>query len=258
MAEPSHQLRPLAGRDQRPALGHPHDRHVLQHLFQPGPHLGKEHQRRPIRPRVDITQHQHLRTALFVGFQARELHTVAEHQCQVRQRDDLDVVPPDVPGRQVLGQQVAHALRVVSGIGDDHVVEHPAVDDRPAGRFEKTGRPQHRQDQRGAEECLTITLLVEPAQARGEQAVQRTRLFAVLLVEGVEVETQVAFADAANGQLKRLRPLLDRPPRAKRNQALHHVLFEVVGVHRRLLAHSRCNGRLNTGLQATARNGHAA
>src|SRR5947209_1114308 len=256
VAEPSHQLRPLAGGDQRSAFGYPHDRHILEHLVQPGPHLGKEHQRRPIRPRVDVTQHQHLRTALFVSFEAGELHAVAEHQRQVRQREDFDVVPPDVPGRQVLGQQVAHALSVMGGIGDDHVIQHPAVDDRSAGRLEKTGWPQHRQDQRGAEERLTVALLVEPAQARGEQAVQRTRLFAILLVEGVEVETQVALTDTANRQLKRLRPLFDRPPRAQRNQAFHHVVFEVVGVHCRLLAHCRCNGRLNTGLQAAVGDGN--
>src|SRR5438552_51109 len=170
VAEPSHQLRPLAGGDQRSAFGYPQARHILEHLFQPGPHLGKEHQRRPIRPRVDVTQHQHLRTALFVSFEAGELHAVAEHQRQVRQREDFDVVPPDVPGRQVLGQQVAHALSVMGGIGDDHVIQHPAVDDRSAGRLEKTGWPQHRQDERGAEERLTVALPVEPAQARGGDA----------------------------------------------------------------------------------------
>jgi hypothetical protein len=146
----------------------------------------------------------------------------------------------------------------VAGVGDDHVVEHPAVDDRAARRLEEAGRAQHRQDERGAEERLTVALLVEAAQARREETVERTGLFTVLLVEGVEVETQVAFADAANGQLKRLRPLLDGPSRAQRNQALEHVVFEVVGVHRRLLAHCRCNGGLNTGLQAAVGAGHAA
>jgi hypothetical protein len=146
----------------------------------------------------------------------------------------------------------------VGGVCDDHVVEHPAVDDRPTGRLEKTGRPQHRQNQRGTEKRLTVAFLVEPAQARGEKPVQRARLFAVLLVEAVEVEAQVPFADAANGQLKGLRPLLDRPTRAQRGQALAHVVLEVVGIHRRLLAHCRCNGVRKSGLQATDRNVHAA
>src|SRR5205823_13360500 len=39
VSQPSQQLRLLTGGDQRPPLGDPDHRHVLQHLFQPGPDL---------------------------------------------------------------------------------------------------------------------------------------------------------------------------------------------------------------------------
>src|SRR5256886_15069501 len=52
MPQPAQQLRLLAGGDQRPALRDPHHRHVLQHLLQPGPDLGEQHQGRTIGPRI--------------------------------------------------------------------------------------------------------------------------------------------------------------------------------------------------------------
>jgi len=91
-----------------------------------------------------------------------------------------------------------------------------------------------------------------------EEPVERRWLIAVLLIEAVQVEPQVAFLDAANDQLKRLRPFLDRPTRAKRGQALQHVVLEVVGIHRRLLAHCGCNEVPKVGLQAVAWVSHAA
>ena len=73
----------------------------------------------------------------------------------------------------------------------------------------------------------------------------------------IEVEAKVAFTHPPDGELKRLRPLFDGPSRTQRRQALEHVVFEVVGVHRRLLAHCRCNGALQAGLQAAEAEGDA-
>src|SRR4029077_6202221 len=124
-------------------------------------------------------------------------------------------------------------------------------------RLEETCRAQDREDQGRTEGSFTVTLLVEPAQPRRKKPVERRRWFAVLLVEAVQVEPQVALLDAADDQLKRLRAFLDGPARAERGQALQHVVLEVVGIHRRLLAHCGCNEVPEGGLQAVARVSHA-
>ena len=256
--QPAQQLRLLAGGDQRPAFGDSDHWYVLQHLLQPGPDLGQQHEGRAVGPRIDVAQHQHPGPPVFVGFQAGELHPVAEHQGQVGEGDHLDVVPSDVPGRQVLRQQIAHSLRIVGRVGDDHVGQHPAIHHRAARRIQKTRRPQDRKNQRCPEERLAVALLVEPAEPGREQPVEGGRLLAILLVETVEIEAQVRFPHSADGQLKRLRAFPHGPSRAQRGQALQHVVFEVVGVHRRLLAHCRCNGVRKTGLQAPGGRHHAA
>jgi len=258
VSQPSQQLRLLTGGDQRPALRDSDHRHVLQHLFQPGPDLRQQHQRRAVRPGIDIAKHQHPGPPVFVGFQAGELHPIPEHQGQVGERDHLDVVAADVPGRQVLGQQKPHSLRIVGRVGHDHVGQHSAIDDRAARRIQKRRRPQHRKNQRRPEQGFAVALLVEPPEPRREEPVERGWLFTVLLVEAVQVEAQVRFPHPADGQLKRLWAFLDRPTRAQRGQALQHMVLKVVGVHRRLLAHCRCNGGLQAGLQAADRRRHAA
>src|SRR5438093_11059623 len=46
--QPAQQLRLLAGGDQRPAFGDSDHWYVLQHLLQPGPDLGQQHEGRAV------------------------------------------------------------------------------------------------------------------------------------------------------------------------------------------------------------------
>jgi len=188
--------------------------------------------------------------ARFLGLEPGELHAGPKHQRQVAEREHLDMVATDVPGGEVLGQQVTHALGVVRRIGDNQVAQHPAVDDRASGGFQEAGWAEHGKDQGGAELGFAVALLVQAPQPCGKEAVKGLRLLAVLVIKALEVEAQVPLPHPADGELERLRAFLDGPPRTKRRETLEHVILEVVGVHRRLLAHCfGCNGGRYAGLQ---------
>src|SRR5205823_268487 len=134
---------------------------------------------------------------------------------------------------------------------------HPPVSNRAAGALEKARRTQHRKDERCSKECLAVAFLVEAAKARREQPVERTGLLAVLLIKALEVEAQIALPDTPDGQLKRLGSLAHGPARPQRRETLEHMVLEVVDIHRRLLAHCRCNEVPMAGLQPDRRRPHA-